>query len=67
MVDECDAQYVHTRGRPPKPPEEVRIRRTVTFLTENEYSKLVEIARRNDMSISALAHKLLIQSMNGWH
>lgn len=55
-----------SRGRPPKPLEEVRSRRTVTFLTEAEYRQLVEIARRNNMSISSVAHKLLIQSINSW-
>jgi hypothetical protein len=54
-------------GRPPKPVEEARSRRTVTFLTEEEHSKLVDIARRNNLSISAVAHKLLIQSINSWH
>jgi hypothetical protein len=55
------------RGRPPKPVAEARTRRTVTFLTEGEYNKLVDIARRNNMSISAVAHKLLIQSISSWH
>ena len=54
-------------GRPPKPAEEARSRRTVTFLTNSEYHKLVDIARRNNLSISAVAHKLLIQSINSWH
>jgi hypothetical protein len=54
-------------GRPPKPVEEARSRRTVTFLTESEYRQLVDIARRNNLSISAVAHKLLIQSINSWH
>ena len=53
-------------GRPPKPAEEARSRRTVTFLTELEYSRLEKIARRNDMSISAAAHHLLVQSINAW-
>jgi hypothetical protein len=67
MGDELDGQNGAPLGRPSKPVEEARSRRTVTFLTEGEYSKLVEISRRNNMSISALAHKLLIQSLNGWH
>jgi hypothetical protein len=54
-------------GRPPKPVEESRSRRTVTFLTESEYGQLVEIARRNKLSISAVAHKLLVQSINSWN
>ena len=53
-------------GRPPKPQEKARSRRTVTFLTESEYSRLADIARRNNLSISAAAHKLLIQSINSW-
>jgi hypothetical protein len=67
MMDEGDGPKVKVRGRPPKAPEEARTRRTATFLTEAEYSKLVEIARRNNMSISALAHKLLIQSISEWY
>jgi hypothetical protein len=67
MTDETPETVARPLGRPPMPAEEARTRRTVTFLTEGEYSKLVEISDRNNMSISALAHKLLIQSMNGWH
>jgi len=48
------------RGRPPKPAEEARSRRTVTFLTELEYQQLLDIARRDDLSISAAAYKLLV-------
>ncbi|MEP5566460.1 MAG: hypothetical protein ABJN62_01375 [Halioglobus sp.] len=61
--DDC----VPTRfGRPPKPAEEARSRRTVTFLTQLEYSRLENIARRNKMSISSAAHHLLVQSINAW-
>ncbi|MEH6516142.1 MAG: hypothetical protein V7742_05635 [Halioglobus sp.] len=67
MKDEDDRQKRPALGRPAKPVEEARTRRTVTFLTEAEYSQLLEISHRNNMSISALAHKLLIQSLNGWH
>lgn len=54
-------------GRPPKPTEEARSRRTVTFLTDSEYHKLVDIAQRNKLSISAAAHKLLLQSIQSWY
>jgi len=54
-------------GRPPKSAGEARSRRTVTFLTADEYRKLEDIAHRNELSISAAAHKLLIQSINSWH
>ena len=54
-------------GRPPKSVEDARSRRTVTFLTESEYQKLTEIAQRNHLSISAVAHKLLRQAIDSWH
>jgi len=65
MADASDGREL-PRGRPPKPLEEAPSRRTVTFLTEAEYSRLVDIARRNNMSISSVAHKLLIQSISSW-
>jgi hypothetical protein len=52
---------------PSKPSEEARSRRTVTFLSEEEYEKVQEVATRNGLSISAVAHKLLVQSLNSWH
>jgi hypothetical protein len=67
MRENADGENTPTLGRPPKPADEARTRRTVTFLTESEYQNLTEIARRNTMSISSLAHKLLIQSLNSWH
>jgi hypothetical protein len=67
MNDDAKSQNAPLLGRPALPADEARTRRTVTFLTEGEYSKLVDIARRNNMSISAVAHKLLIQSISGWH
>jgi hypothetical protein len=66
MSDPCDADQKLPLGRPPMPVEEARKRRTVTFLTESEYEKLSEFARRDNTSISALAHKLLIKSINEW-
>ena len=53
-------------GRPRKPVEEARSHRTVTFLTEDEYRRLLDIARRNNLSVSSAAHKLLLQSLNSW-
>jgi hypothetical protein len=67
MPEKADGENSPPLGRPPKPADEARTRRTVTFLTEIEYQNLSEIARRNSMSISSLAHKLLIQSLNSWH
>jgi hypothetical protein len=67
MTDETPEFEVRPLGRPPMPVEEARTRRTVTFLTEEEHRKLVEIAKRNNMSISALAHKLLMQSISSWY
>lgn len=55
------------RGRPPKPAAEARSRRAVTFLTESEYSALADMARLNNMSISAFAHRLLSKSLGNCH
>ena len=65
-MDDEQARDTPALGRPPKPTEEARSRRTVTFLTESEYGQLADIAERNNLSISAVAHKLLIQSINSW-
>ena len=67
MSDENDPENTRSLGRPPMQEGEARTRRTVTFLTDSEYRQLTDIARRNHMSISSLAHKLLIQSINSWH
>jgi len=67
MSDENNSENRRSLGRPPMDKDEVRTRRTVTFLTDSEYKDLAEIARRNNMSISSLAHKLLIQSLNSWN
>jgi hypothetical protein len=67
MTDETSETAPRPLGRPPMPVEEARTRRTVTFLTDEEYRRVVEIAKRNNMSISALAHKLLIQSISSWY
>jgi hypothetical protein len=66
MDDETGVMHVRPLGRPPLKEGEARRRRTVTFLTDSEFEKLSQIARRNNMSISSLAHKLLIQSLNSW-
>lgn len=66
MVDETGRLRNRPLGRPPLEEGEARSRRTVTFLTESEYEQLLEVARRNDMSISSQAHKLLIRSLNSW-
>ena len=63
---EASESHKASPGRPPKPQEQARSRRTVTFLTEEEYSRLADIARRNNMSISSVAHQLLMQSINAW-
>lgn len=46
-------------GRPPKPPEELRSHRVVTFLTEADWSALHRQAEVDGQSLSATAHRLL--------
>ena len=67
MADKQELTSKPALGRPPKPPGEGRTRRTVTFLTDREYQELVDIAQRNNISISSAAHKLLVLGLNSWH
>jgi len=51
------------RGRRPGPPDRVRPRRVVTFVTEAEMTQLKQISETEDKSLSALAHEILARSL----
>jgi len=42
----------------------VRSRRVVTFLTEDEFAQLNDLAARGNLSMSAITHKLLTEAFN---
>ncbi len=50
-------------GRPPLPREETRPNRLVTFLTDEELETLRREAKRAELSLSAMAHRLLRRSL----
>ena len=52
------------RGRPPKPASDARSRRVVTFLTEEEFEQISAMAHREDLTISATAHQLLLKAFS---
>lgn len=50
-------------GRPPSPPDKVRPHRIVTFVTDREMSQLLRLAESEDMSMSAVCHRLIGESL----
>ena len=46
-------------GRPPKPRDEVRSRRVVSFVTRGEFDSLLELADDRGESVSAVVHRIL--------
>jgi hypothetical protein len=46
-------------GRPPKPREEVRSQRVVSFVTRNEFDSLTDLAGGRGESVSAVVHRIL--------
>ena len=50
-------------GRPPQAPESVRRNRVTTFLTDEEFSKLEQIAAHTDKSLSAALYELVARSL----
>ena len=56
MKDEKDRQRL---GRPPKPRDEVRSERVVSFVTRVEFDALAELADTRGTSVSAVVHQIL--------
>ena len=54
-------------GRRPKPRAQARSRRVVTFVTESEFAALEHIAEREDRSLSAVTHRLLVRALKRTH
>jgi hypothetical protein len=46
-------------GRPPKPRDEVRSERVVSFVTQGEFDALLELADNRGESVSAVVHRIL--------
>jgi len=50
-------------GRPPKPRDEVRSERVVSFVTRGEFDTLCELANDRGESISATIHLILSSAL----
>ena len=50
-------------GRPPGPAGSIRSQRIVTFVTSSEFRQLRRLADESGMSVSALVHKRLVQTL----
>jgi hypothetical protein len=51
------------RGRPSEAPEKARSKRLVTFVTERELDCLDRIANKEDRSLSAIVHRIIVQHL----
>ena len=54
-------------GRPPSPRGEVRGRRVVTFLTDDEFELVQTGAEQGQISLSRYLHDLLLEGMKHQH
>jgi len=59
MKDVNDNSSRRRLGRPPKPRDEVRSERVVSFVTRYEFDALTDLADARDESVSALVHRIL--------
>ena len=59
MGDENENPPRRRFGRPPKPEDEVRSERVVSFVTRHDLDSLLEIAEDRGESVSAVVHGIL--------
>ena len=59
MTDTSNRSIRPRLGRPPKPRDEVRSERVVSFVTRGEFDALCELADNRGESISAVVHLIL--------
>lgn len=63
MNDRNDRTNRRRLGRPPKPPDEVRSRRVVSFVTRDQFNSLVTMAENRGESVSAAIHRILSSNL----
>ena len=63
MADTSDGLTRPKLGRPPKPRDEVRSERVVSFVTRGEFDALCELANDRGESISAMVHLILSSAL----
>jgi hypothetical protein len=59
MKDVNDTSIRRRRGRPPKPRDQVRSERIVSFVTRDELAVLADLADAREESVSAVVHQIL--------
>jgi len=59
MKDVSNISNRRRLGRPPKPRDEVRSERIVSFVTRGEFDALMDLADARDESVSAVVHRIL--------
>ena len=63
MADTSDGLTRPKLGRPPKPRDELRSERVVSFVTRGEFDVLCELANDRGESISAVIHLILSSAL----
>ena len=63
MTDTSNGSIRPRLGRPPKPRDEVRSERVVSFVTRGEFDALCELANDRGESISAVIHLILSSTL----
>ena len=63
MADTSDGLTRPKLGRPPKPRDELRSVRVVSFVTRGEFDALCELANDRGESISAVVHLILSSAL----
>jgi hypothetical protein len=63
MADTSDGLTRPKLGRPPKPQDELRSERVVSFVTRGEFDTLCELANDRGESISATIHLILSSAL----
>ena len=63
MTDKSNRSTRPRLGRPPKPRDEVRSERVVSFVTRRDFDTLSELANQRGESISAVIHLILSSAL----
>ena len=63
MTDTSNGSIRPRLGRPPKPRDELRSERVVSFVTRGEFDTLCELANNRGESISAVIHLILSSAL----
>jgi len=63
MTDKSNGSNRPRLGRPPKPRDEVRSERVVSFVTPGELDALMGLADDRSQSVSSVVHRILASAL----